>query len=381
MKEALLYKKLPNKKVRCGVCQRRCTITTGQIGYCGTRANEKGKLYTLIYEVVSSINVDPVEKKPLFHFYPGTQALSLGTLGCNFRCIHCQNWEISYAKLEPHKLQLDSHTLTPEETITLAKKYNAKGIAWTYNEPTIWFEYTLDSAKLAKKAGLYTVYVTNGFITPEALDMIGPYLDAFRVDIKSMNKNVCRELTHMKDFENILAVSKRAKEKWNMHVEFVTNIIPGYNDKDKELEKIAQAIKKELGPDTPWHVTRFYPAAQLNNIPPTPIETLEKARQIGRKVGLSFVYIGNVAQHEGENTYCPRCNQLVIERKGYFVKLLGVKNGKCKFCGRDLNIVDKPKKLPKIKISKSNVKKESIKVTAKKKPVSKKTKVKKVKKK
>ena len=366
MKETIIYKKLSGKKTQCGVCQRKCIIAPGQLGYCGTRINEEGKLYSLIYEVISSMNVDPIEKKPLFHFYPGTQALSLGTLGCNFRCIHCQNWDISYARVEPHQVELDSHTLTPAETIVLAKKYNAQGIAWTYNEPTIWLEYTIDSAKLAKKAGLYTVYVTNGFITPEALDLIGPYLDAFRVDIKSMNKNICRELSHMKDFENIITVSKRAKKKWNMHVEFITNIIPTYNDSNKDLRKIAETIREKFGPDTPWHVTRFYPAAQLNNIPPTPIETLERAYQIGREAGLSFVYIGNVAQHEAENTYCPRCHQLVIERKGYFVKLLGIKNSKCKFCGRDLNIVEKPKSLPKTKGRKTTTRKKTSGITTRK---------------
>jgi pyruvate formate lyase activating enzyme len=371
MKEAILYKKLPAKKVHCNVCQRQCIIPKDKVGYCGTRLNENGKLYTLIYEVVSALYVDPIEKKPLFHFFPGSQALSLGTLGCNFRCIHCQNWEISYAQIDPHKKQLDSHTLTPQEVVSLAKKYNAQGIAWTYNEPTIWLEYTIDCAKLAKKAGLYTAYITNGFITPEALDLIGPYLDAFRVDLKTMNKNICRELTHMKDFENILAVSKRAKEKWNMHVEFVTNIIPNYNDSEKELEKIASWIKNELGPDTPWHVTRFYPAAQLDNIPPTPIKVLERARQIGMDSGLSFVYIGNVGAHKGENTYCPRCKQLVIERTGYFTKMIGVEKGKCKFCKCDLNIVDTPRKVPKIKMAKKKISRTKI---STKKPKTKKTK-------
>lgn len=347
MKEALLYKKLPGKKVQCNTCQRRCVIANGKLGYCGTRFNQEGKLYTLIYEVVSAINVDPIEKKPLFHFYPGTQALSLGTLGCNFRCIHCQNWEISYAQLKPHKKQLDSHTLTPQEVIALAKKYHVAGLAWTYNEPTIWLEYTLDTSKLAKKEGLYTVYVTNGYITPEALDLIGPWIDAFRVDIKSMTKKTCQTIMRVRDFENILAMTKRAKNKWKMHIETVTNIIPGYNDQEKELKNIASWIKKELGPETPWHVTRFYPAAQLNNIEPTPIHTLEKAREIGLEMGLQFVYVGNVSMHKGENTYCPRCGQLVIERSGYFTKLLGVKNGKCKFCKQDLNIVDKPRRITK----------------------------------
>jgi len=357
MKEALLYKKLPKKKVQCNVCQRRCIIANKKTGYCGTRYNENGKLYTLIYEIVSAINVDPIEKKPLFHFCPGTQVLSLGTLGCNFRCVNCQNWEISYAQLNPTQQQLNSHVLTPQESIALAKKYHASGIAWTYNEPTIWLEYTLDSAKLAKKNNLYTVYVTNGFITPEALDMIGPYLDAFRVDIKSMNKKICQKLAHINDFKNILSITKRAKEKWNMHVELITNIIPGYNDNQKDLETIAQWIKKELGADTPWHVTRFYPAAKLINLEPTPIKILEIAREIGIKKGLSFVYLGNVGMHKGENTYCPKCGQLVIERTGYFTKMIGVKNGQCKYCQRDLNIIEKPKKIPNIIKTKNKNKK------------------------
>lgn len=358
MKEALLYKRLSNNYVQCNICARRCRIAPEKFGYCGTRLNKNGKLYTLIYEVVSALNVDPIEKKPLFHFYPGSQVLSLGTLGCNFRCIHCQNWEISYAQLNLHKKQLDSHTLTPQEIIALAKKYNTRGIAWTYNEPTIWFEYTLDCARLAKKENLYTVYVTNGFITPEALDMIGPYLDAFRVDIKSMNKKTCQEITHTREIDHILAMTKRAKKKWNMHVETVTNIIPTYNDQEKELKKIALWIKKELGPETPWHVTRFYPAAQLENLEPTPLATLEKARQIGLDMGLYFVYLGNVGMHKGENTYCPRCGQEVIQRTGYFTKLIGVEGNKCKFCQQDLNIVDKPRTIPQTKNLSSKSKKK-----------------------
>lgn len=337
MKEAILYKKLPKGNVRCGVCQRRCSVAPDNLGYCYTRINKDGKFYSLIYEVISSANIDPIEKKPLFHFYPGTQVFSIGSLGCNFRCKNCQNWEISYA--EPTIDHLSSQTLSPQEVINQAKKYKCAGIAFTYNEPTIWLEYTLDVMKLAKKAGLYTVYVTNGYITPEALDLIGPYLDAFRVDIKAFSKKFYQEIASVPDFKPILEMTKRAKKKWKMHVEIITLIIPTFNDNEKELKELASWIKKDLGADTPWHLTRFFPAAEMTNIPPTPIKELEKLYEIGKKAGLKFVYLGNVSEHPLENTYCPKCKKLLIERQNYFVKKVGLKNGKCKFCGQKLNII------------------------------------------
>lgn len=337
MKEALLFNRLKENKVKCRLCPRLCVIKEGKRGYCGVRVNKEGTLYTLVYGLASSIAADPIEKKPLFHFYPGTLALSLGTLGCNLQCKHCQNWQIAHA--EP---DLSGHGLTgisPEETIRLAQRHGCLGVAWTYNEPTIWFEHTLDSAKLCKKEGLYTVYVTNGYITAEALDMIGPYLDSFRVDVKGFTKDFYRWLAKVPDFTPILKAAERAKRKWKMHVEVVTNIIPTRNDDEKQLRGIAQWIVSSLGPETPWHVTRFIPYLDLSHLSPTPVATLEKARGIGLEEGLRFVYLGNVSGHSAENTYCPHCGQMVIERTGYSLSRYEVEKGKCKFCSADLNIV------------------------------------------
>jgi len=335
LKEALLYEKLEKDKVKCNLCPKRCVIAPSKRGYCQVRANEEGILYTLVYGKCSSVAVDPIEKKPLFHFYPGSSVFSLGTVGCNFRCIHCQNWTIAHAK--PGAADNLRH-ISPEEAVQLAEEYHCQGIAWTYNEPTIWFEYTLDTAKLCQKKGLYTVYVTNGYITEEALDMIGPYLDAYRVDVKGFSNDFYKKLAKVSDFFPVLDMAIYAKQKWNMHVEIVTNVIPTLNDGEEELRGIAHWIRENLGEETPWHVTRFMPHLELSHLPPTPVRTLEKARDIGFKEGLHFVYIGNVWAHPGENTYCYNCQNLVIERTGYNISLFEVEQGKCKFCGKELNI-------------------------------------------
>lgn len=337
VKEALLFDRLKESKVKCRLCPRLCIIKEGKRGYCGVRVNKEGTLYTLIYGLASSIAADPIEKKPLFHFYPGTLALSLGTLGCNLRCKHCQNWQIAHA--EPDLRGSGLTEISPKETVRLAKKYNCQGVAWTYNEPTIWFEYTLDSAKLCRKNGLYTVYVTNGYITTEALDMIGPYLDSFRVDVKGFTKDFYRWLAKVPDFTSILKAAERAKHKWKMHVEVVTNVIPTHNDDEEQLRGIAQWIIKSLGAETPWHVTRFIPYLELSHLYPTPVTTLEKAREIGLEEGLHFVYLGNVYGHQAENTHCPQCGRVVIERTGYSLSQYEVEEGRCKFCSADLNIV------------------------------------------
>ena len=331
LKEALLYDILPDSTVRCNICQRRCKIEPEKLGYCYTRFNKQGKLHSLIYSKVSCSMVSPIEKKPLFHFYPGSLWLSLGTLGCNFRCPGCQNWDIAHARMDSSKHEVEY--ITPQDAIDLAKRNNCKGISWTYNEPTIWFEYTLDSAKLAKENGLLTNYVTNGFITPEALDLIGPYLDAFRVDIKGFSHEFYKKICHVDDFKGILDVTKRAKEKWGMWVEIITNIIPGYNDDEAQLKGIASWIKNDLGEFTPWHLTQFVPHLELSHIPATPVSTLEKAREMGQNVGLKYVYLGNVWGHPAENTYCHNCQKLLIERKGFYISRNYIKDGKCPFCG------------------------------------------------
>ncbi len=337
MHEAMFYEKLPNSRLQCHTCQWRCTIGVDKLGVCRMYQNKDGVLYNLNYAQVSSLAADPIEKKPLFHFFPGSLAFSLGTLGCNFHCKHCQNWEISSPETRVPWRRCQE--IQPQSAIELAKRYQCDGIAWTYNEPGIWFEYTLDSAKLSKKNNLYTVYVTNGYLTPEALDTIGPYLDAWRVDIKGFSDAFYRDLAKVKRWREILEVTKRAKAKWNMHIEVITNIIPTMNDDDEQLEGIASWIRDELGELTPWHVTRFYPHHHMTHLPPTPVSTLEHAYDIGRKAGLKFIYTGNVPGHQNENTVCYSCGRLVVRRFGYQTEVVGLEESKCKFCGAELNFI------------------------------------------
>ncbi len=337
MREAMLYDKLPGSRVQCNICQWRCTVGLGKFGVCKMYHNKDGVLYNMNYAQVSSVAADPIEKKPLFHFFPASSAFSLGGWGCNFHCRDCQNWEISCPEIdEPWR---GSREIQPQGAIELAKRYNCQGIAWTYNEPSIWFEYTLDSAKLAKENGLYTVYVTNGYLTAGALDTIGPYLDAWRVDVKGFSDSFYRELARISRWQEILTVAQRAKAKWNMHVEVVTNIIPTMNDDDQQLEGIAHWIRDELGELTPWHVTRFYPNHHIMDLPPTPVSTIEHACDIGQKARLKFVYAGNVPRHESENTVCYSCRKLIVQRFGYQTRVLGLEGSNCKFCCAELNFM------------------------------------------
>lgn len=337
--KAVLYERLPNNRAKCNVCQRRCNIAEDKVGICLTRVNKGGDIYSTIYGIVSSMAADPIEKKPVYHYLPGTSCFSIGSFGCNFRCVFCQNWEIAYAD-GTQIPAVAGRRLTPHQAVQLALDYNCKSISWTYNEPAIWLEYTLDCAKLAKEHGLRTVYVTNGYITPEGLDAIGPYLDVYRVDIKSFSDEFYQELINVPSVKGILDVTKLAKTKWKMHVEAVTNIIPTWNDNPENLRCIARWVRENLGELTPWHVTRFFPCAELTNIPPTPLATLQTAKSIGVEEGLKFVYIGNIAATEDQNTYCPNCNTLAISRFGYQVRIEAVtKDGKCANCGASLGIV------------------------------------------
>ncbi|MBI2303211.1 MAG: AmmeMemoRadiSam system radical SAM enzyme [Chloroflexi bacterium] len=340
MREALLYDNLPGGDVKCHVCQWRCRLRPGKLGACQMRRNREGVMELLNYGQVSSLAVDPIEKKPLYHFYPGSQVFSLGTWGCNFHCQHCQNWEISFG--DPQEMGHRSQQLSPEAAVSLTKKYRCQGIAWTYNEPSVWFEYTLDGAQLAKAHNLYTVYVTNGYLTPEALDVIGPYLDAYRVDVKGFSDSFFRSVAKVPRWREILSVAQCAQEKWQMHVEIVTNVIPTFNDDDEQLEAIARWIRDNLGELTPWHVTRFYPHHKLDYLPPTPLTTLERAWNIGRRAGLAFVYIGNVPGNEGENTFCYQCHAVAVRRRGYQVQAAALKGSRCTFCQADLNFKQAP---------------------------------------
>ncbi len=326
-REAYIYEKLDNSRVRCLTCRRACVIAEGKRGWCGTRTNKEGRLYSMIYGEVSSLSINPIEKKPVFHFCPGSRWLSLGSLGCNFRCPGCQNWEIAHWK----EGAMHTFYLSPEESVSRAKAANCIGISWTFNEPTLWFEYTLDSAKCAKSQGLFTNYVTNGYIAGEAFDAIAPYLDVYRVDIKGFSEETYRRSCHIKDYSGILEMTKKAGD-YGMHVEVVTNVTPGFNDSEKELRGIASWIKSVLGPETPWHVTRFYPYLKLGHLAPTPVPDLERAWTIGKEEGLWYVYIGNVPGHKRENTYCHICGELLIERHVFDIVANKIKGGRCPRC-------------------------------------------------
>jgi pyruvate formate lyase activating enzyme len=329
-----LYKVLENGSIQCQICRRWCKIAPGKKGFCQTRQNVHGGLHSLIYGRVSSIRVSPIEIKPLFHFYPGSRWLSLGSFGCNFRCPGCQNWEISHADVA--KEIPSTEYIPPEKLVELAEKEDCKGISWTYNEPTLWLEYTLDTARIAKERGLLTNYITNGYITEEALSLIGPYLDAYRVDLKAFSSRSYQKIANISDFEGVLDSITTAKDKWDLHIELITNVTPGYNDSEGELHDMAHWIVNQMGPDTPWHVTRFVPHLKLSHLKYTPISKLEQARQIGIAEGLRYVYLGNVPGHPAENTYCPQCGELLIERENYRVLKYELRGDKCAFCNQTI---------------------------------------------
>lgn len=251
----------------------------------------------------------------------------MGSVGCNFRCPGCQNWEISHWT----KGSMQTSYLSPKDLVNLAIESDCLGISWTFNEPAIWFEYTLDSAKIAKDKGLYTNYVTNGSISKEAFLMIAPYLDVYRVDIKGFSDRTYQKIGHLVHFEEILRITKMAKN-YGMHVEIVTNVIPGFNDDMKELKNLASWIKDTLGPDTPWHITRFFPHHKLSHISPTSIAMLEQIHDMGKKEGLMYVYLGNIPGHKWENTYCPNCGTLLIKRYVFDIIEERIKKGRCPEC-------------------------------------------------
>ena len=334
LKAALLSEQLADDRVRCHVCQRRCTIAPGQRGYCGTRVNQQGTLFTLIYGQVSSACLDPIEKKPLYHFYPGTRVFSLGSVGCSFSCPGCQNWQLSRRSLRETGTILQR--MTPAQAVQGALSVQAAGLCWTYNDPAIWVEYTLDCARLARQHGLYTAYVTNGTATREHLDVIAPYLDAYRVDIKAFSAASYRAIAGFADVQGIFDAVSYARNHWQLHVECVTNVTPTLNDSDEELRGIAGWIARTLGADTPWHVTRFFPHADFASLPVTPVERLARARTIAAEEGLRYVYLGNLARDDSRHTRCARCHRVLIMRDGYDSTRVLMTGGTCPQCGERL---------------------------------------------
>ena len=328
MKEAMLYEKLDEGKVRCNLCAHRCLIAEGSKGVCQVRRNVQGELRTLVYGRIISGNVDPVEKKPLYHFYPGSTAYSIATPGCNFRCEWCQNWEISQMPREQHLLT--GRETTPEQIVASAAQVGSRSIAYTYTEPTVFFEYAYDIARLARQAGIANIFVTNGYMTGEMLDLLYPNLDAANVDLKAFRDETYRRRIggHLQPVLDSLKKMKQQK----VWVEVTTLVIPGINDEPAELQDIAGFVANELGPETPWHVSRFFPTYKLTDAPPTPVETLERAVEIGAQTGLRYVYTGNL--HGETNTACHHCGHLLVRRIGYHVRQNDVSaEGKCPKCG------------------------------------------------
>ncbi|MBX6423717.1 AmmeMemoRadiSam system radical SAM enzyme [Thermosulfurimonas sp. F29] len=330
MREALLYDRLENDEVKCHLCHHRCRIPPGKTGICGVRKNERGVLYTLVYGEIIARHVDPIEKKPLFHFLPGTLSYSIATVGCNFQCDFCQNFEIS--QFPRHYGYVTGEKVSPERVVEEARRSGSRSISYTYTEPTVYFEFALDCARLAEEAGLKNVFVSNGYMTPEALETIYPHLHAANIDLKSFREEFYRR--HCRARLKPVLETLRHLKRQGVWLEVTTLIIPGENDDPEELRDIASFIKEDLGPETPWHVTRFYPTYRLLTRPPTPIETLHTAYAIGRKEGLKYVYTGNIPGDRGENTYCWSCEHLLIERYGFrILKNEITEEGTCPRCG------------------------------------------------
>jgi pyruvate formate lyase activating enzyme len=332
MHEARFWEKAEGEKVRCRLCRFRCLIGNGQRGICGVRENRSGVLYTLVYGKSIAENVDPIEKKPLYHLLPGSSSLSVATVGCNFRCLHCQNYEISQW---PHgHREIPGRELPPEQIVRHALAAGCRSIAYTYTEPTIYFEYAYDTAVLAKTAGLKNVFVSNGYTTPEALETIAPYLDGANIDLKGFSEKFYREIAGA-TLQGVLE-TLRDYRRLGIWLEVTTLVIPGHNDSDGELRDIARFIAGELGREVPWHVTGFYPTYQLTDAPPTPAAALQRACRHGLEAGLQFVYAGNIPGAGGENTLCPACGKTVITRRGFRTVETALDDGACRHCGAAL---------------------------------------------
>lgn len=328
MKEAMLYEKLEEGKVKCSLCNHRCTIPPYKRGICCVRENMDGTLYSLVYDKVVSTNIDPIEKKPIFHLFPGSRSLSVATVGCNFRCLHCQNSDIS--QMPRDQGQIIGRGLRPEEVVSQALQNNCTTISYTYTEPTVFFEYAYDTTRLAHKEGIKNVFVTNGYMTEETLHAIKPYLDAANVDLKAFSDNFYKEICGAR-LKPVLD-SIRLMKEMGLWVEITTLVIPTLNDSEDELWRIAEFIKG-VGKETPWHVSAFYPTYRLVDQPRTSAKILQKAREIGLEVGLRYVYCGNIPWEEGENTYCYNCKELLIQRYGYQILKDRIKEGLCPDCG------------------------------------------------
>lgn len=328
--EARFYEKLPGKQVRCKLCPRECVVSDGARGYCGVRENRGGTYYTLVHSRVAAAHVDPVEKKPFFHFRPGSLAFSVATGGCNVNCKFCQNWELSQARPE----QLRAIYLPPRELAATARENRCPLLAYTYNEPIVFSEYVVDAAEAGHALGIQSVVVSNGFIQQEPLKRLCAAVDAIKIDVKAFSERYYREVVRgeLKPvLDTVTAIRKHGR--W---LELVYLVVPTLNDGDPEFRALARWVKAELGADVPLHFSRFHPLYLLKHLPPTPVETLERAKAICDAEGLHYVYIGNVPGHAGQNTSCPKCRRAVVERVGFTVAQMRLRKGKCGYCGQAL---------------------------------------------
>lgn len=328
MQEAMFYRLETGDQVRCGLCRFSCLIGNGERGLCSVRENRDGILYSLVYGRLCAEHVDPVEKKPLFHVIPGSLTYSIATVGCNFHCRHCQNFSISQVERNEPVRGMER---SPQEIVQRALESHCRSISYTYTEPTIFFEYALDTARLARQAGLKNIFVTNGYISREALTAIAPFLDAANIDLKGYSETFYRDIVKARLSEVLDSIMEYRKQ--GIWIEITTLIIPGLNDSDEELKGLAGFMVDNLGPDTPWHVSQFYPTYKLTDRRRTPVETLRRARDIGVAAGLRHVYEGNAPEEGGENTFCPACSSLLIRRYGYTIHSNRIKNGACPDCG------------------------------------------------
>jgi len=330
LKRAVLWQTADDKKVRCSLCNWRCLIDDGRMGRCCVRKNENGVLYSLNYDKVCSANPDPIEKKPLFHFQPGSRSFSIATAGCNFRCVFCQNWQISQMAIDSG--HIDGQAISPEQIVTSAVRYGCKSIAYTYTEPTIFMELCNDCGRLAKQRGLTNVFVSNGYMTKEAIDFAAEWLDGINIDLKSFSEDYYRELCKAR-LQPVLDSIAYIAKKTDIWLEVTTLIVPEQNDSDEELKQLADFLVNSAGPDVPWHISRFYPSYQYMESRPTPSATLERACSIGAAAGLHYIYVGNLPGSKAESTLCYNCGRILIERLGYEILANHIVDSACPDCG------------------------------------------------
>lgn len=325
--------------VRCLACARHCLLHPNNVGYCTAIVNWRNRLFSTAYGVIGEVSVTPIENRPVYHYMPGSRILGLGGLGCNLRCAFCQNWEVAFRDAR-HAGKLAEPNLPPARVPALAQEHACQGLAWTFNEPSISPMYTLNSARLAREAGLFTVLVTNGLMTREALQLLGPWLDVYRVDVKSLDLAFYQRVAGTARITDILPLARHAQTEYGIHVECVTNLMPSLNDSDEHLKRLAEHIVEALGSNTPWHLTTYVPYAYMTHIPPTPPETLMRAYAIGKEAGLHFVYTDNGSAPATRHTYCPSCHTLLLERAAGRVMLRAItRAGACAFCGTQTGIV------------------------------------------